>query len=68
MNIFSIIKKNKIEIDFHQFFQFSILNQLGETVIENTSKNYKKPLGLSPGLYHLEINSANDIIQSKIII
>ena len=68
MNIFSILKKNKIEMDFYQFFHFSILNHVGETIVENDSRNPRKVLNLSPGLYHLEINSDKETIQSKIVI
>lgn len=68
MDIFSVLKKNKIEVDSQQYFHFSILNHLGKTMIENTSKNPQKNINLSPGLYHIEINSDKQTIQSKIII
>lgn len=68
MNIFAILKKNKIDLDNSQFFQYSILDQLGQTLLESNSKSAEQIIYLSPGLYHLELNYEQGIYQQKIII
>lgn len=68
MNIYSILKKNKIDLDIQQIFQYSILDQLGKTILESNSQRNSENIQLSPGLYHLEINHEKGIVQQKIII
>ena len=68
MNIYSILQKNRIELDLQQYFHFSILDKLGETVVEVNSKSLQQILKISPGLYHLEINNDKGTVQQKIII
>jgi len=68
MNIYSIFKKNKIEIDWQLFFQYSILDKLGKTIFESNSRNPDKKIILNPGLYHLEINFDKSTFHQKIII
>ncbi len=68
MNIYSILKKNKIDLDVTKFFHFCIIDKLGKTILEANSKSQDKVKFISPGLYHIEINQDNGILQQKIII
>lgn len=68
MNIYSILKKNKIELDMQQFFHYSILDMLGTTIVETNSKSSTINLRINPGLYHLEINHEKGTFQQKVIV
>jgi hypothetical protein len=68
MNIHSLLKKNKVDIDWQQFFHLAILDKLGKTIFESNSPSPNKILKINPGLYHLEINHDKGTYQQKIIV